>query len=78
MEITIPARVVEAIQEGDQLRIHQHAGQFSASLKDCNERGFYVPTATTAQQALTNLNRDLPLTMAEIAIMDAKPERGQP
>lgn len=76
--ITIPPRVMEAIEQGEQLRLHLFAGHYHASLKNADLIGFHAPQGRTMQLAIDNLNRELPQTMAEMAISSAsKKERNR-
>jgi len=74
-KIIIPERIVEAIEQGEQLRLTKWRGEYTADLVDAGLRvtGPAIPQPDL-QTALKFLNDILPSTMREIALMDSKPE----
>lgn len=74
MQITIPDRIVEAIEQGEALKMSKFAGKYSATLIDTNTAKTHGRPYPTPQEALDNLNDRLPPTMQETALMDSKKE----
>jgi hypothetical protein len=72
MQITIPDRILEAINQGDALKISKFADKYCATLTDPDANQIYGRLYTTAQAALADLNDRLPPTMKETALMDSK------
>lgn len=72
MEITIPERIVEAIEQGDELCLYYwpKMNQCVAQLVDVNSN-LSEFVADTLQDALKNLSDNLPLTMKETALHGA-------
>lgn len=79
MKITIPERIVEAIEEGgEELTVSSFKKAFASITSSDPHSTKVAASGHTLQEALDNLNEYLPLTMREIALMDSKPEGGQP
>lgn len=72
MQITIPDRILEAINQGDALKISKFADKYCATLTDLETTNLYGRLCSTAQAALADLNDRLPPTMKETALMDSK------
>ncbi len=71
MQITIPDRILEAIEQGEALKMSKFAGKYSATLIDTNTVKTHGRPAATPQDALDNLNAALPVTMRETATYGA-------
>ena len=71
MQITIPDRILEAINEGEALKMSKFAGKYSATLIDTNTVKTHGRAGHTPQEALDHLNAMLSLTMRETATYGA-------
>lgn len=63
MLITIPDRVVEAIEQGEALKMSKFAGKYSATLIDTNTAKTHGKKADTPQEALDSLNTALDMML---------------
>ncbi len=63
MQITIPDRILEAIEQGEALKMSKFTWKYSATLIDTNTAKTHGRPAATPQEALDNLNGVLPLRM---------------
>jgi hypothetical protein len=76
--ITIPERIIEAIEQGSALCLSR-LGKYNASIDDDDPNGTKICAAgRTMQEALGYLSEYLPPTMREIALMNSQPEGGRP